>query len=51
MGIRTAATQAEWEDIMAQSWRHVAQSDTDMAATMQVSGIISRQACPMIPSQ
>ena len=28
---------------MAQSWRHVAQSDADMAAAMQVSGIINRQ--------
>ena len=43
MGTRTAATRAEWENIMAQSWRHVAQSDADMAAAMQVSGILSRQ--------
>ena len=31
---------------MAQSWRHVAQSDADMAAAMQISGIITRQALP-----
>ncbi len=43
LGDRDGMAPAEWEELKAQSWQHVAQSSSVMAAAMQTSGILQRQ--------